>query len=600
MRWLILWFALVGAAPVWAGELDEVVAAEMAGDWSLASQLLNERLAQQPDRRDLWLRLSQVHAAAGEPQAAAAAVLAAAALPPPDAQLYAEAARALAVAEQPLQALAQMQEALRLAPENPDYALALVDLANWAGRYDLAEAQLRVMLAKNPQTSALPTRLGQVLTWQWRLNQAAEVLTERLKSEPADIEAALILTRVQVWRGNYSAAQAAIESYREHGGEEAVWRGEAGMILAAADRPLAALDVLAPLQENQTDNYRSLMARSLALHRARRFQRAQTELGQLVAIRPDGLETVGLIRQLAMARRPYVELASQRSQDSDDIAIWTNRLRLRLHPGLHTQVFGLLGWEQVDADQGSPFVAQLGDTGRELLRGMLGIEQDLGAAAGLRLEAGTLKIEDGSSETVGLVELRWRPSDALRIRLRGQRDVFAVSPRAAELGIMQDEIYLQLAVAPDFNWRLQAEFALGEFSDDNAKWNGRLTATRAVIRRQRWQGDLGLSASYTHFDQNLENGYYDPDRFESYMLVMHNYFGFSENRGLSLSATAGVQRDEAMDAYNPAAGLSGEATLGIWQDTLFKLRFSASYGVSDVGDNYLAAYLGLLLRWRFD
>src|SRR5215471_9687413 len=92
-----------GTQPSDVGE-SGALAAEMEKRWSDAERIYRELLAAHSDRLDLWLRLADVLAAAGQPLAAAQSLAQAADLGPTDAELQLRTSAALAVAEQPAEA----------------------------------------------------------------------------------------------------------------------------------------------------------------------------------------------------------------------------------------------------------------------------------------------------------------------------------------------------------------------------------------------------------------------------------------------------------------------------------------------------------------
>ena len=81
-------------------------------------------------------------------------------------------------------AIAELQEALKLAPTDPSVQLDLADLYVNAKKYDLAEAQFRSLLAAKPNDPDLRYGLGRALLKQHKFPEAQQELLAAIQLKP--------------------------------------------------------------------------------------------------------------------------------------------------------------------------------------------------------------------------------------------------------------------------------------------------------------------------------------------------------------------------------------------------------------------------------
>ncbi len=72
--------------------------------------------------------------------------------------------------------------------------------------------------------------------------------------------------------------------------------------------------------------------------------------------------------------------------------------------------------------------------------------------------------------------------------------------------------------------------------------------------------------------QDLDNGYYDPHRYEYYSVVVSPYLKVSENTGVGMSGGFGGQRDDSSPTFRFGGNASIEATFGIYGRWLMKVQ----------------------------
>ena len=99
---------------------------------------------------------------------------------------------------------------------------------------------------------------------------------------------------------------------------------------------------------------------------------------------------------------------------------------------------------------------------------------------------------------------------------------------------------------------------------------------RTLARRARFNLDMGVSAYRLETTRDLDNGYYDPRRYEYYAITAFPYFKLHENVGVGLMLSGGAQRDTTSSAFHAGGTISGEATFGIYAPWLLKVNSSAT------------------------
>ncbi|WP_420427538.1 tetratricopeptide repeat protein [Algiphilus sp.] len=591
---------------------EGVLAAEMAQDWQRAAARLQEALLVQPERRDWWLRLAQVLAADGQSIASAQAMVQAAEAGPPEAHLHAQASAALASADQPEAALEQIQRARALAPDDRSLLWREVQLANWAGQPDIATARLEQLWLAGDRDPRLGGQYGAQLARAGETEQARRVLQTHLRQQPNDAEALLLLARLESWRGNYHDATAALDRYHAAGGDTTVYRNEKAAMLGWADRPFAALALLAQGTTTAEPAPQRMVAEAIALRRSHRNAAAMARIDALQSARQDGvLDAEGLATYLTTDLRDQLEAHAVASRDTDDIGIWRNRLRGVWWPTAHLRTQAALDWDRHEVDTANGLEARSPAARPEALTLSAGIDGFAGPRWQWSILAGHVDIDQPQSQglLIGQLGIGYRASDALQLRLSADRALHGVSPRAVDRGIGRNEVALSANWRPDMRWTVDARIATADFfanadcavcSDDNRRQQWSVGAQRDLIYGQQWNLSLGPFVSMTRFDKDLDNGYYDPERFDNIALATNLYFGINLDTGLALSASLGMQRDHGLaDRYTPAASLSTVTTLGIWADTMLQFRLAGSYGVSRNSDDYAAIQGGLSLVRRF-
>lgn len=228
-----------------AGEVpDAGLHAEGKGQWGEAIRVYRQTLKADPGQVHLWVRIADIQARLGNPQAAAAALGEAIRHAPNDAGLHFRLSQTHAAAKTPGPALDAIERAVQLDGKNLEYLRARAILANWNQDLDKAlDSYTRILvLAPNDLDAALGQARSHV--WKGELDKAAPSYRAYLAKQPRDPAALMEYADVETRHRNHSAALEALDVYRQRfGGDLQVWVRTAE-IQAASGNPHAAAEAM--------------------------------------------------------------------------------------------------------------------------------------------------------------------------------------------------------------------------------------------------------------------------------------------------------------------------------------------------------------------
>lgn len=565
-----LWLAaaIAAVAPASAQVPDEGLRAEGEDRWEDALEVYRDVLDEDPARPALWLRVADIEARLEHPDEAADAIRRAAELRPEDVGLQVRLSQAMAAANRPEEAIAAIERAAALDPANPDHLRARAQLAQWMGDAErVADSYARLEEMGEPEGTL---GLARIAAWNGRIADAIERYRLYLARVPEDDVAWLELVRQEAWRGNASGAMEVLERYRERFGETLDYRVERARVLVVGGRPLRALEVLAPVLEERPDDYETRLVHALALREAGRATGTLAEADAIGRMAPDDDRTVTTVRYLRAPFRSTLAPGFQYYRDSDEI----ERLVGSVEAGIAvTPVVRLavgVDLEELRVETGSSFAALDGRDVRAT-GGDAGLEISPGGRVSFSGRVGGAAVEDGREILTYDAALVARPTDAAQLTVGADRAFHDVSPLALDLGIHRTRGQLRIDLAPGFDWRLDAAGTYETYSDDNARTEARAGVRRAILRRQAANLDLGAFARWFSFEDDLDNGYYDPEEYEHYGVVLSSYFKVSDASGIALEGSGGFFRDETQD-FEPSGTVQASGTFGIFSDWMLVVR----------------------------
>ncbi len=596
--WLLaaLWPTDLRAQP--ADVPREGLSAEMAGRWEEALEVYNDVLAGDPGNVELWLRVSDIQASLGLPAEAAEALAVAATLSPTNPRIHFRASQAYSMSNQPELALEAVGHAIELEPENVTYLETQAQLANWAGLSDVAAMTYERMLKISPEEDSILLNYARSSAWSGHTDTAAEAYKEYLDGHPEAEEVYIEHVKVESWRGNYAASISILGQYRDNFGESKEYRREKARILAWAGRPTEAMSLIAPLLEENPDDYDVNYSRTIALYRGYRPAEAVESLEKLVELKPDSKDTEDIRRIVLTPLRPDVTFGVSAYSDSDDIDRYHGSITAGFSPKPETRITVGVETDYLEADATSGFEAADGDETVRHDSGWIGIEHVVSPEVSVSGHIGGADAE-GESRFIYGAGIEYRPWDELKLRAETDYGFYVVSPRSVDLGIRRSSNHLWADWTPDFVHTLILGLGYNDFSDDNESWEVVAAPRRSVLRREKINLDVGVRGTWYGFEKQLDNGYYDPEFYQSYMATFMAYWKISDDDGVSVSLDLGAVKDDEMDSFKFGSGVSSEGVFGLYRDVMLRIGGSIFNNQRTEGGAFEAYESHIALTFRF-
>jgi tetratricopeptide (TPR) repeat protein len=571
----LLWLVLLGAsgpgAPQ-ASALDRGLAAESANRWDDALSVYRADLERDSRQLALWIRVADIHARLRQRQAAIDSLTRAAAVFPQSDAVHVRLSEAYGEAGDPAAAYASIARALAIRPASVDYLRRHARLATWAGDYDAAKRSYRQLLHFAPGDTDAQLGLARTSAWSGDTDAAVQSYWAYLGERPDHPEVWIELARAESWRGNFAAALDVLDTYRSRFGDSGDSLRERVGVLARGGRPRQATRLMAPLLAETPDDVSLNLSKAVAFAAQQRRGDAFAAFESVTRLQRANAETRGAQGLLRAVLASTGTPAGSFYSDSDGLSTWRFDPRVNIAVGDHLRMEG--GYERLDlqAKAGSGLEGPLGGRRSRHELGWLGASLRTGPFV-WRGQAGRAKADDRTR-----LAYEWSAaltSDHVQVTASRESGFFVVSPRTVALGLERTTDRVHLGWSPSLRYYVSVDAAHDALSDGNDRWDILLAPRRAVTRTQRLNLDLGLQARHLSTARNLENGYYDPSRYESYSVVAFPYWKVSENAGIGALAAVGVQRDDTSE-FGLMGNAATEATFGIYRDWMLKLNGSVT------------------------
>ncbi|TKA90665.1 tetratricopeptide repeat protein [Guyparkeria sp. SB14A] len=572
----LLTSVVLGPTPAWSQSIpDAAVSAEMREDWGAAAEIYRRALEADPERVDLWRRLSDVLARDGQPVSAAEALDQAVAVEPDEPDMRLAASAAWAQADRPAAALEHCLAAADLAPEDVAILRTCARQANWAGD-TAAVAEISGRVHAITGDAADLKAYARALGGMGELDESVALYRDYLAAHPDDPEALLDYATVETWRGNYAVAAEALNQYHDVHGEDDDWAARRARLLAWAHRPTEARELNDELLAANPNDYEHLYTRMLILRGEPRHSEAIAALEPLKRLRPESKDTRDAIRSTHAFLRSNVGIEAGFRDDADDISLRRLAIKGRWSLTPETYLYGRAEHRDIRAKAGSPFVGVEGDTSVDIEQAWVGARHRFSPLLEIGADAGVASIDGGGGD-VGLYGLYadLRPLDNLWVDLSATRRVWDISPKSASLGLAMRDHRARIHWQPTLRHFVNAEVAHGRLNDGNRRNELFVNPYRAMLRTERLNLDLGVSAHWQDYDRDLDNGYYDPSNYRRFALTVVGYWKFSDDDGLNVTVSPGWHTDDSLSDYEFGTDVSVELINGIYRD--WYSRLSASY-----------------------
>ena len=386
-------------------------------------------------------------------------------------------------------------------------ALAL----SWDDQLDESLAEYDALLARNPDD--LDARLGRarVLSWQGKLGPAKREYERVLARDPDNVEARRGLARVQSWRGKQRDAQRRLTEFlRDHPGD-----AEGAFLLAQAQDWMGRPD------------------------------RAKATLGDALTRNPEDTPAKTLREDLAFRERPDTRVDFLESHQSDQLTIRSFGVEqnFRLNDGRTTvgPRYQFYRYDPARPDRDID-VNRYGVYARHRFTDAVEWTGNLFADVVHQHEGGQ---DDHTILTYDTFVTLW-PSDSFRFDVGSSRTTFD-NIKSLSRNVTATYANLSADFTPDEKTRFTGRFNWGDYTDGNERRWGQFEAERRLWNHPKFYAGW----RYTGFDftQELDNGYYNPNTYQSNELTLRTagdlrgklYYSFAGSYGVEHANPGGDQ-----------------------------------------------------------
>ncbi|PCI97002.1 MAG: hypothetical protein COB14_09550 [Alphaproteobacteria bacterium] len=496
-------------------------------------------------------------------------------------------------------ALQKIAASLAKTPNDLTLLKSHAEISTWDGKYKRAIASYQKILTVQPTNDGIILALANVEAWGGRLDDSAAHFEDYISRHGDNTDALLSYANIQSWRGDSADAIELIERYKDAGGDAQEYNKAITRFYAGSGFSNTALTMADETLRSDPHNYHAQFSRTLALRGGQRLSDAQLNMDALEHIPGDEKSKADLRRMVALPLRSHIRTAARYSWDSDQISIaaLSTEGRYMVNHGLYIRAGAQSGYLRAARSTGLETI-----NGNDRVRDVSGwIAADYEATDDLWLHGRTGRHDTNVTDSMGTYrfEVAYRPLDQFSFRASVDRDFHAVSPRAVSLDIARTERFLRTIWRPDLKYTVEGYIGYADFSDGNARWDVGIAPRRSVARTEKYNIDLGVSARWFGFDDELGNGYYDPATYQQYLVTAYSYYKLSDNSGVSLIVAPGVHKDESLDGFRFSGSVAIEGTFGVYDDWMLKTNAGFVNNIGQSSETYRGGELGLSLTRRF-
>lgn len=573
---LVVGVALLLATPAIAqpGLSDAGLAAEASGRWADAVGIYREVLQGDPGRADLWVRVSDIEAFLGNAEESVSALVSATEADPTAPALHQRLSQAYAANGAAEQAVAAIDVALVLAPDNLEYLRATATLTTWVGDYAAAASAFR-RIDSLEAADENTLKLARVSAWAGETDEAVGAYRRYLSTNEEEAEVWIEFAVAEYWRGNYGASHETLEAYDERFGATAEQQQELAAVFARAGKPSRSLQLLAPLLMDAPDDYDLNFIRTAALAMQPRPTEAFDSLDTTREIDPAEGRNRSAGRLLRAALGSAVGPAFSTYSDSDNLEIVRYAAEAEFALATGTDLRAGFERHELDSRVGSGLEQASGAATAEHEQAWFGIAQRIRAVV-IEGRLGRASAEQHQLTSYGL-GVQARPTDALNLSFNRSRDYFVISPRTVGLGVDRVTHRADIEWTPGLENYVGFQAAYHEVSDGNHLLEFTFAPRRHIVRNEWLNLDIGFSAYQYRAHRDLDTGYYDPEKYEFYGLAVYPYWKANEDIGVSFTVVAGAQRHDETPDFSAAGNAAVRAIFGIYGPLVLDVSVAATF-----------------------
>lgn len=503
-------------------------------------------------------------------------------------------------------ALDAINKAVELKPNNLRYLLTRLFTAGAAENADIALDSALRAYKLDPTNDENLLRLAGAAVWANHLDDAAEYYEVYKERHPDTKEGKIEYAQVQSWRGSYASTFKILEAYKEKFGEDELYLQTKAETLTWSDRPTEAFTILRPQLQKEPNNYNTNFTNTVALYKDGEIVEALESLEKTEKISPDSKDNIFLSKYIKTDLRHYVRAGIEYSFDTDNVSVLSGELEGRYFLSPLTSIYAIARTDYVSLSNNYP-IEYTQDSGalnarQDSLRA--GVSHRFSSKLTGDISAGIAKAATHRDPVYGAA-LSYTPIDNMTIGLSYDHHYFVVTPKTIGRGTLDDSIQLNLYTEPTSSMYIDFSAGYDMLTDNyfkNSSWNLGLSPTWAVLRRQYWNFDLGLSAigyGYEKESQFNDLGYYAPKWSQAYYATSFTTWKISDNDSVNLAINAGVFQDNNMNAFVFGGGMHLEGVFGLYRDWMIKANAGVDYSARYYDRDYSIQSAGLYITRRF-
>jgi tetratricopeptide (TPR) repeat protein len=450
-----------------------------------------------------------------------------------------QAAREAARADRNAEAAALFADALAAAPElRRELLREYADQLTYAGQAGVAVPLYREVLGWDlPGSEAQQARLGLALALSWS-DRAAEALVEYervLATDPGSIEARLGRARMQSWTGRLGAARAGYEDVLRDDPTSLEARRSLAQVQAWRGRHGDAAGRLNHLLRDHPDDVETLLIQAQIQHGRGRPDLAWTSLRRVLALRPEHARALRFQEELLWRVRPATGVHVLHSTQTDGLAITALSLVQAVQPG-HGRMtlearYEQQRYEQPRAGVGEVTVRRPGAA----LRYRISDRTEGNAAAYVELINPAGAVDRHPIVTWDTWFTAW-PVDGVRMDVSSSRATFD-NIRSLTTPVHATFFGASADLVPDERTRVTARGSRGTYSDGNRRIRGEAEFEHRVLAAP--QVLMGARVTGIRFDQQLNTGYFNPERYASAVGTARTWHGWRQRTWVDVGGSYG-------------------------------------------------------------
>jgi tetratricopeptide (TPR) repeat protein len=424
------------------------------------------------------------------------------------------------------------ERALESRPDalHPLRRLAL--LQSWEGDLEESEATYRRVLDLEPGDPEIGLDLARVVSWQNDLDRAIDLYEDLRIRQPEEARVLLGLAQVLSWKGRYAEAEAIyvemqdkkIEPILAHLGRARIrgWQGHFD------DASRFYHDVLRASPGN-------LEAR-VGMVRIRHWEglnrSARDQIDNIVLDHPEDREARELQAEIHRALRPRGSADGYRFSDNDGNRVDVGTIAttfmaepqtpIRIALTAHAAEFRCE--EREFCDEVAPPAGTFSEVASaEAATLIAGLTSLVIRSLTFHARVGVVWEEDLGEESrtfgIGGGFIRWQVGPRLALRGSLAREALLDTALLIDRGIRVDAADALIEYRLNRSWTLSGSAGLASYSDGNARQTAGITLGWTLRPSHPGVSAL-LDARYRSFNEDKNNGYFDPLRYDSELLTV--------------------------------------------------------------------------------